>query len=160
MTCLSLERFVTTIDRTSINVGKTSRNVVSCLTKALPSSLDCTLFEDDENAKCSVKNDPQFNALEMGNCTEECIGLAKLFFLDKVHPGRAMLNTTPDARTEQCLTPWYMSDRGVVNASAACRFPFTYKRRAYWSCTTAGHAISWCATSYHNGLTKQVYGVL
>ncbi len=94
----------------------------------------------------------------MGNCTEECIGPTKLvFFFEKFHPGRAMLNATPDARTEQCLTPWYMSDGGVVNASAACRFPFTYKRRAYWSCTTAGHAISWCATSYHNGLTKQVY---
>ena len=30
LTCLSLGRFVTTIDWTSINVGKTSRNVVSC----------------------------------------------------------------------------------------------------------------------------------
>ncbi len=63
-----------------------------------------------------------------------------------------------DLNSSDCRTSWYMSASAtVVNSSAECLFPFVYKERVYWGCTTAGHSQSWCATGYHDTISRYVF---
>ncbi len=40
-----------------------------------------------------------------------------------------------------------MASNGVqLNVTSPCLFPFTYEGRQYYTCTTANHHESWCAT--------------
>ena len=134
---------------------QTARNTI-CLTGVrtyLRLCADCTTFENNTDAQCAITRSQNYTALQLATCSKTCLG--ESCNERAVMPLRS--HSIAEEAKKQCLTPHYVGDAGVVNASATCRFPFGYKGRRYFSCTTAGHTESWCATSFRNGETRTAH---